>query len=138
MPFKDRHKTSSLSPSVQGFNVRYRSKRNDTIRIDLPKKKSTAMNIAIRSIVGKAYSSMRPIIVRLDMIEVRRRIEGRGVPIKFAQPPVFISAQCFTKSLRAKKRINLPMDVWIPSPYRTEVTLEMSDIYRIESNDCDV
>ena len=56
---------------------------------------------------------MRPVVVRLDVVEVACIFECRAVPVQFAHPE---------------------MDVRVPVPDGAEIALEVTDIDRVKAN----
>ena len=61
----------------------------------------------------KAYHGVRPVVVRLDVLEIARVFERGEVPVELAHPEV---------------------DRRIAVTNRAEVALEMADIDRVEPN----
>lgn len=59
------------------------------------------------------HHGVTPVIVRLDMLEIARVLECRDVPVQLAHPQV---------------------EVRVPIPDRADVALEVTNVYRVETD----
>ena len=85
---------------------------------------------------------VRPVVMRLDVVEVARRPERLDVPIELAHPPESASAHHVSHILHVSHQtqgeiVCVQVDRRVPVADRADVALEVADVHRVKADDGD-
>ena len=78
-----------------------------------PRNTISTCKLKLCKAVGRTYTSMRPVVVSLDMLKVRTRLERVVGPVKLTEPLV---------------------DGWVSVPDRADVALEVANVDWVEAD----
>lgn len=81
--------------------------------------------------IGLSNLGLGPIVVHFDVLEIRARVKDRVRPIELLHPSVIIVVWILIPGLHG---VDLPVDSRVPVSDVPQVTLEVAEVYRIETD----